>query len=326
MNRSRYFDYIEEKLNTLATRINSRGKINILDLHIHSEDFYLNFMNLLYGWKLVNLNNVKQNVEGIDLIDDTNKLIVQVSSTSTKQKVNSALNKEILSQYSDYRFKFISISKDATSLRSSVFENPFSVDFTPENDILDTQIVLRDILSSDIEVQKRIYDFIKKELGRELDIVKLDSNLATIINILSKENFTIMDNLSTINSFEIDNKIVFNELTVTKMIIDDYKIHYGKLDKKYKEFDKQGSNKSFAVLQFIRKQYIKLCSDKSFENSDLIFLKVIEELNCFIKNNNECADISFEELDLCVNILVVDAFIRCKIFENPEGYDYVTSR
>jgi hypothetical protein len=32
------------------------------------------------------------------------------------------------------------------------------------------------------------------------------------------------------------------------------------------------------------------------------------------------ADIPVEELDLCVNILVVDAFIRCKIFKNPLGY------
>jgi len=28
------------------------------------------------------------------------------------------------------------------------------------------------------------------------------------------------------------------------------------------------------------------------------------------------------ELELCINILIVDAFIRCKIFENPERYNY----
>lgn len=33
MNRTHYFNYIEEKLGTLAYRINLRGKINILDLN-----------------------------------------------------------------------------------------------------------------------------------------------------------------------------------------------------------------------------------------------------------------------------------------------------
>ena len=33
-----------------------------------------------------------------------------------------------------------------------------------------------------------------------------------------------------------------------------------------------------------------------------------------------------EELQLCVDILVVDAFIRCKIFKNPEGYHHVVTR
>ena len=68
MNRSNYFNYIEEKLSILATRIDIRGKLNILDLHMHSENFYQDFFNLLCEWQLRNLNAVKQNIEGIDLI------------------------------------------------------------------------------------------------------------------------------------------------------------------------------------------------------------------------------------------------------------------
>ena len=36
MNRSKYFDYIEEKISFLSYRIKNRGKINLLDLNIHS--------------------------------------------------------------------------------------------------------------------------------------------------------------------------------------------------------------------------------------------------------------------------------------------------
>ncbi len=84
MNRSKYFEYIDERLHTLAHRIRTRGKLNILNLNLHSENFYLHFFNTLYGYELVNLNSSAQNVEAIDLIDHKNRIIFQVSSSSTK--------------------------------------------------------------------------------------------------------------------------------------------------------------------------------------------------------------------------------------------------
>jgi hypothetical protein len=40
MNRATYYNYIEERLITLCARVELRGMINILDYHIHSENFY----------------------------------------------------------------------------------------------------------------------------------------------------------------------------------------------------------------------------------------------------------------------------------------------
>ena len=84
MNRSNYFSYIEEKLHVLANRIETRGKLNLLDLHVHSENFFLHFFNLLFGYKLANLNTKIQNVEFIDLIGNQDKILVQVSATCTR--------------------------------------------------------------------------------------------------------------------------------------------------------------------------------------------------------------------------------------------------
>jgi hypothetical protein len=101
VNRSRYFDVVEEKLHILATRIEGRGKLNILDLHLHSENFYQNFLNLLFGWNLQNANQTQQNVEGFDLIDVAKTILAQVSATATKAKIESALTKN-LSVYAGY--------------------------------------------------------------------------------------------------------------------------------------------------------------------------------------------------------------------------------
>jgi hypothetical protein len=112
MNRQETFNFIEKKLTYLAFRLEVRGGLNILDLHLHSENFYLHLLNLLFDWKLQNHNAERNNSTGIDLVDTTNKIIVQVSATATKQKIESALSKD-LSNYNHYKFKFISISKDA---------------------------------------------------------------------------------------------------------------------------------------------------------------------------------------------------------------------
>ena len=120
MNRSNYFNYIEEKLNILSYRIKSRGKINLLDLNIYSETFFAELMNHLLGYELKNINAIRQNTEGIDLFDNKNKIIVQVSSTASKQKIENSLAKKILEDYSGFCFKFIAISGDADKLRVKV--------------------------------------------------------------------------------------------------------------------------------------------------------------------------------------------------------------
>ena len=326
MNRTGYFDYIENQLNILSTRIKVRGKLNILDLHLHSENFYMDFFNLLYGWNLENLNELSQNIEGIDLIDNKNKLIVQVSATSTKQKIENTLAKEIFEEYKNYRFLFISIANLADNLRGNVFKNPYNAEFEPKEDIYDISIILRNIIVLSIDKQKQIYEFIRKELGDQVDIVKLDSDLADIINIISNEALTNVNQEININTFEIEKKIKFNQLDMSGMIIEDYKIYYSHLSKKYNEFDEQGANKSFLVLQEIRHQYIKLGSEKSYKNNDILFLSIVEAVKKIILQSKNYIEISFERLDICVNILVVDAFIRCKIFKNPEEYNYVIAR
>ncbi len=222
MNRNPYFDYIDEKLHVLARRIETRGKLNLLDLHLHSENFYLHFFNLLFGYSLENLNSKLQNVEAIDLIDHTNKLIIQVSAICTKQKIESALSKPILNNYKNYSFKFISISKDATELRKKTFKNTYSLTFVPSADIFDIVSLLNYILSKKAEEIQELYKFIKAELGGEVDVVKLDSNLASVINTLSKEKWNETTENESVNSFEIERKITHNDLKDSKEIIDEY--------------------------------------------------------------------------------------------------------
>src|ERR1700744_4795161 len=108
MIRQKYFNHVEAKLSELVTSIELRGSLNILDKNLFAEDFYKDFCNLLFSWKLKNLNAVDPNATAIDLFDDDKKIVIQVSATATKIKIQSSLNKD-LSKYTGYSFKFISI-------------------------------------------------------------------------------------------------------------------------------------------------------------------------------------------------------------------------
>lgn len=320
MNRQGYFNFIEEKLSLLATRIEMRGGLNILDQNLHSENFYRDFLNLLFSWKLRNLNAEQRNAPGIDLVDTTNSIIVQVSATATRQKIESALAK-VPPKYKNYAFKFVSISKDATDLRKNLRNkkpsNPHGLRFLPDNDIFDIQSLLEVIFGLDIDRLKDIHEFIKKELKNDPDPKKIASNLETIIDTLSKEDWNRSATGFETVPYDIETKISYNQLHEAKSIIDDYKIHYHRIDNIYSEFDKQGVNKSLSVLGRIRRYYVALGTGVS---PDQRFLAIIDTVTREIRQSANYTPIPEEELELCVQILVVDAFIRCKIFQNPAGY------
>lgn len=324
MNRAKYYNFIEERLITLCNQVELRGKINILDYHLHSENFYRDLFNKLYTWNLENLNSLVQNVEAIDLIDRTNNIVIQISATNTKAKIDSALNKPSLAstEYNGFKFKFISIAKDAKNLRSQSYNPPTGIYFVPSKDIYDAESILKDIYNLDINTLKIIYQLIKTELGRETDTLRLESNLSSVINILSKENLASVDLNANINCFEIDRKIDFNNLNTSKEIINDYKYNHHIVDKIYSEFDKSGYNKSISVLNTIKNEYIKHSSKLA---GDELFSLIISKISERILQSSNFEKIPEEEMEMCVGILIVDAFIRCKIFKNPNDYNYATS-
>ena len=249
-------------------------------------------------------------------------LVVQISATSTKAKVESALGKDIIKSYSSYKFLFLSISKDASHLRKANFENPHGISFSPTSDILDLRSMLDEVLNKDIVAQKEIYEFVRNELGNEIDAVKLDSNLAMIINILAKEDWNDDAHAEPVHKFEIDRKILHNKLDKAKFLIEEYCLYHGKVDSKYSEFDSMGSNKSTSVLAKIKREYL---NKKNSGSPDEVFFSVIDVLKIKVIESANYSQIPIDELELCIDILVVDAFVRCKIMESPEGYTYAAS-
>ena len=325
MNRDKYYSFIEERLNLLALRVKRNSSLNLQNMNIHCENFYAQLFNLILGYKFKNLNEDTQNVESIDLIDETNKIIAQVSATTTKRKIEKTLKKESLKNYKGYSFIFVFISdKDAKNLRKQNFSNPSNILFNPLQDIYDVSKLQGKILSLDIDRMKDIYNFVRKELKSDIDLKKIDSDLVKLINIISQENLYESSYRPTTSPFEIQKKIDFNGLGKIKKLILENAIYSKKLNEKYEEFDKQGVNKSRAILNVLKMTYHKL--EQQYDDTLQLFYKIIEVTIDKVKSDlDEQTLISIEELELYIPIIVVDAFIKCKIFKNPEEYEYVAS-
>lgn len=318
MNRSNYFDVIEEKLNILAYRIVSRGRLNLLNLNLHSENFYYHFLNLLYGWGTSNANPVSGNAEGIDLVDHGNKLIVQVSSTSTKSKVERSLEKDIIEKHKSYRFKFVSIARDSDNLRGVNFKNPHGCAFDSVNDIIDKNSILNYISELDIGKQREICKFIIDELGSPIEELKLETTIAELINFLYTHKPTKSKLDVSSSPFEIDKKIDFNSLDFSRSVIEELSIYSPDISDKYSTYDQEGVNKSRSVIHTISRFYREEAINS--EKSDEIFLKVVDRVADFATESGNYVHATRELLQLSAEILTVDTFLRCKIFNNPPAH------
>ena len=320
MLRKNLFDNIKAKLTFLSMLITNGSSLNLLELNVHSENFYAALFNLVYDLHLENVNTTIHNVASIDLIDSKNKIFVQVTSNATKTKVENTLKKEILKSYKDYTLLFIFLgSNDNINLIGKSYKNPYNIKFDSSKNIYNLKTILSHIMNLETEKLEDISNFINKEIKFPIEREKLDSDLTKVINTLSLEQFSDIETPNTL-PFQVEEKIEFNKLRPRYDFIKDYDAYMGILAKKYNEFDRVGKNSSFVILKSLKSEYRHL--KELYSDSVQLFDKIIENIKEKVRESNNIDDVSEEMLDFCVWIIIVDAFLKCQIFENPEGYKY----
>lgn len=311
-----YLDIILGGLSQLAWEVSWRGKLNLTDIHVMSEDFYAGFLNIVYDLHLRNANITNQNAEGIDLVDDENNIIIQVSSICKKNKIDHSLQEVGKhSEYQGYRFRFLPlVVGNANYHRRQTYTVPAGVSFDPKEDIIDVPTIQKE-LQTDLFGQKleNAAEFVKRNLHFSfLEGEKLMSGLEYIIVELSKDGSE--DSEIDTKLYQIGAKIAFNGLSYGKEIINEYYKQYKKVSRIYEAYSSQGQSKSKAVLQKIHKIYLSL---KQNYSGDDLFRNIENEICRCIDVRNMPENFTQEELEMCADILMVHAFIECDIFEKP---------
>lgn len=156
------------------------------------------------------------------------------------------------------------------------------------------------------------------------------SLLAAIVNILGKRLYIDSpDDNPNYTSFDIDRKIDYNSIKGYKMIIDEHKIYVGKLSVIYQEFDNEGTNKTQITLSNIRTHYLKTLMEYRAANededtitvvrrySDQIIQDIEEKLLAEIQKSTNITE-TVDCINVSLQIIIVDALMRCKILEKPQ--------
>ena len=319
MNRDIYVTKIKTLLNILKGEIKDSGKLNLLDINVHVEDFYRDLLNLVYGWQLKNMNQWNQNAAGGDLWFADGKVVIQVSSTSTKEKIQSSIDKLSAEQFAGYRFKFLRIDGNVIKLRKELYNTHDDIVFDPSTDIIDISSLIKEITHLQIDSLKQVFELCVKEIV-PLDTPKVtESDLAIVVKSLAVNVKDWAEERRPIK-YDVEKKIDFNHLEGRRRLINDYKLYIGKLNAVYGEFVDNGTDCEFIILQNLSDMYSRYLGQYE---SNALFDKIVDEARDLALNSKSAEDIPVDRVKVCINVIVVDAFIRCRIFEDPEGYSYV---
>lgn len=316
MELKRLTSIITSRLSYLSSEVRLSGSMNLHDSNVLLEDVFKEILNITYGLELQNANLIKQNIKAIDLIDCSSKTIIQVSSDNSKTKVQTSLDKIELPKYDGYTFKFVCISKEVSHLKKHHFNVPEGISFNAETDCYDDKRILKDVSAKDIDTIRKLASYLEESILPATADERRPSVITYVINRLADEPLAEIAVNPDTKSFDLEPKIDFNSLKKWRDIISEYTVFSLLVDKIYRAYDEQGVNKSFAVLSSLHDLYLNLASELT---GDALFDKLLESVYDIVNKDYEYNEsLTREELQVNIKIVLVDAFVKCKIFKKPE--------
>jgi hypothetical protein len=178
--------------------------------------------------------------------------------------------------------------------------------------------VTDDVLTYTVEVLREMKRTHEARMPNRDKLQKSLSALNDIIKLIGNKLFdTQVSDVQTVPNPQ--EKIQYNNIIRYKPIIEEYKVYQGKLNKLYEEIEKAGSTRKEFLLLNIKNIYLEEKAtfdtiDKIRANADNIIDKIKDKLWKLVENT----DLDREVIEVALTILIVDAFMRCNILEEPQ--------
>ncbi len=250
-----------------------------------------------------------------DLIDERNQILVQVSTDSSRDKITHTFSSAPLCEYRGYRLVFFFIVDKCPKYRKPYPPVPDDIDCDIERGVYDVSRLVGRIRSLDLHAIQEIYQLVREEFSRVPDVTRLASGLAEVVSLLGNHDLTEKE-VQEVVTFSIDDKIALNGLVVAADDIRECAVYAHELESIYASYDKGGSNRRLALFHHIKRVFREVKA--KCDDPDERFFGLIRELSEETEGDFVGAGFAREELELYVTIVVVDAFMRCKVFDGPD--------
>lgn len=174
-------------------------------------------------------------------------------------------------------------------------------------------------------LQKIKKDHVSNQFGKK--VKSNPSMLRNTINAIACIDIESGVESGNNNAFNISDKLDYNAIKRYAPLIEEYKVYHHKINSLYDELEAQGSLKKSKILSNIRGYYLKakgsystdskISIDKVRQHADDIIDDILNALHSKLDDSGLYDD----DIILGIDLVVVDAFMRCKILEEPVQND-----
>lgn len=150
------------------------------------------------------------------------------------------------------------------------------------------------------------------------------SMLKNAINAISNISFEIIEPEESLTVYNPKAKLSYNSIKRNYSLIQEYKVYFNKINSLYDELELQGSLKKEKLLKNIKGIYLRIKGKYVLDavepieiirqNSDNIIDDVFNEIFLELEGSG----LFNEDIIIGIRLIMVDAFIRCKILEEPK--------
>lgn len=187
MNKELYLKNIAENLALLSREVSILNAVNLYDINIIAEDFFPGLLNLIYDYELKNANHLEKNAPAIDLIDQKNRIAVQVTSDNSSKKIRHTIEEFNKNQEYHLYDRLVILILTQKKNYSTSFDTQGLFAFEKERDIWDVERLIKDIRELETDKIKEISDYLSEELYNKYYSAKKTqaSEVNTIIDLIA---------------------------------------------------------------------------------------------------------------------------------------------
>ena len=310
---------IKRALSCLSYEVSMSTSLNQLSINVHAEQFFVELLNALYNYNLVNANFEEQNVASIDLLDVTNRVAIQVTSDSSLGKVRETLKKFCEKRLYEKADKLIILNliKKNNHKQQTIGGAEFQIDL--KKDVWDYTDLISEINNLNIEKLIEINNLVNKYLNPNTLYPIPDQNLTpstfhNILNGISKLKPIVQVKLPDTLPYTIEAKAQHNSILQYIRHFSTYQRFAWSIQT---QLDFLEENTLPGITEQLFNYVEQVWIDLEFEedNSDILVRKICKKINEELKLN----DTIFLTMDdiRYIPYVVFFVFSKCKIFEKP---------